>query len=158
MNQLLKQFETYIGVVNSIVSHTEPLEIQHAKRVFGVTELSDHSFTVRPDAFLYDSSRSNRWLRVDLNIQLKEKLRTRVCQKFSEETGLCDQNIQLSVAPCLPFLVDGVCQNSRCKQGHIPKTLENPGQYNARISIHLRQIYLLHLMRTVHSRNIWNER
>ena len=155
MNQLLKQ---YIGVVSSIVSNTEPLEIQHVKRVFGVTELSDHSFTVQPDAFLYDSSRSNRWLRVDLNVQLKEKLRTRVYQKLFEEIGLCGQNPQLSVAPCLPFLVDGVCRKSRCKQSHIQKSSENPGQYNARISIHLRQIYLLHLMRTVQLREAWNER
>ena len=158
MNQLLKQFETYIGIVNSIVSDTEPLEMQHVKRVFGVTESSDHYCAVQPDGFLYDSSRLNRWLRVDLNIRLKEKLCTRVCQKFSEETGLCGQNLQLSVAPCLPFLVDGICHKSRCKQGHIPKSLENPGQYNARISIHLRQIYLLHLMRTVQSREVWNER
>ena len=158
MNQLLRQFEIYIGLVNSIVSITEPLEIQHAKRVFGVTESADHYYAVQPDAFLYDGSRSNRWWKVDLNIQLKEKLRTRVCQKFSEETRLCGQNLQLSVAPCVPFLVDGMCHSARCKQGHIPKTSENPGLYNARISIHLRQVYLLHLMRTVQSREVWNER
>ena len=158
MNQLLKQFETYIGLVNSIVSNNEPLKTQQARRVFGVTELSDHSCTLQPDAFLYDSSRPTRWLKVDLNIQLKEKLRTRLWQKFSEETELCCQNVQLSVAPCLPFFVDGICRNARCKQGHTPKSSENPGQYNARISIHLRQIYLLHLMRTVQSREVWNER
>ena len=155
MNQLLKQFETYIKLVVSIISDAEPLATQQARRAFGVTELSDHSFTVRQGAFLHDGSKSNRFLRVDLTIRLKERLRTRLCHNVTKGTELCSQ---LSAVSCLPFLVDGTCRDSDCKQGHILKSSENPGQYNAHISICLRQVWILYLMRTMYPQDVWNER
>ena len=158
MDQLLKQFGTYIKLVVSIISDAEPLSTQQARRVFGVTELSGHSYTVRQSTFLYDGTKSNRFLRVDLTIRLKERLRTRLCHKVTEGTELWSRNPQLSAVSCLPFLVDGICRNSHCKQGHILKSSENPGQYNARISICLRQIWILHLMRTMYPQEVWNER
>ena len=157
MDQLLKQFGTYIKLVASIISDAEPLATQQARRAFGVTELSDHSFTVRQGTFLHDGSKSNRFLRVDLTIRLKERLRTRLCHKVTEGTELCSRNPQLS-AVCLPFLVDGTCRDSDCKQGHILKSSENPGQYNAHISICLRQVWILYLMRTMYPQDVWNER
>ena len=158
MDHLLKQFWTYVKLVASIISDDEPLATQQARRVFGVAELSDHSYMVHQGAFLCGGSKSNRFLRVDLTIRLKERLRTRLCHKVTEGTELCSRNPQLSPVSCLPFLVDGICRDSDCKQGHIPKSLENPGQYNARISICLRQIWILYLMRTMYSQKVWNER
>ncbi|KAL4064739.1 hypothetical protein V8B97DRAFT_2075905 [Scleroderma yunnanense] len=157
MDQLLKQFGTYVDLVTSIISDDEPLATHQARRVFGITELPNHFYTVQPGAFLYDSSSSNHFLRVDLTIRLKEQLRTRLCQKVSEGTKFCSQNPQSSAFSCLPFLVDGVCRDARCKHGHIPKASENPGQYNTRISIHLRQICILRSIRTIYPRKVWNE-
>ncbi|KAL4069229.1 hypothetical protein J3A83DRAFT_3504128 [Scleroderma citrinum] len=157
MDQLLKQFGTYVDLVTSIISDDEPLATHQARRVFGITELPNHFYMVQPGSFLYDGSSSNHLLRVDLTIRLKEQLRTRLCQKVSEGTKFCSQNPQSSVFSCLPFLVDGICRDVRCKQGHLPKASENPGQYNTRISVHLRQICILRSMRTIYPRKVWNE-
>jgi len=158
MNQLLKRFGTYVKLAASIISDDEPLATQQARRVFGVTELPDGSYTVRQGAFLCGGSKSNHFLRVDLTIRLKEQLRKRLCHKVTKGIELYSRNPQLSAVPCLPFLLDGICHDARCKQSHILKSSENPGQYNARISVYLRQACVLHLMRTIHPQKIWNER
>ena len=158
MDQLLKRFGTYVKLVASIISDDEPLATKQARRVFGITELPDRSCTVQPGAFLYGGSKSNHFLRVDLTIQLKEQLRKWLCHKVTDGIELCSRNAQLSAASCLPFLVDGICRDARCKQSHILKSLQNPGQYNVRISVYLRQVCILHLMRTIHPQKFCNER
>ncbi|KAF9230368.1 hypothetical protein BU15DRAFT_69253, partial [Melanogaster broomeanus] len=149
----LRRYYAYARLLFLVSSLNDPIGNHNIRKLMGITEVSHDKFNIYPGAFLSDQPTSTIDSAVQtlpsfnqqaLNRLLGERMREHLRVKVSEENKRCYKAKVLS--QCLSFVMNDACNYGGCLQEHVPMTLLNQTQYNARIGVHLQQMCILQLL------------
>lgn len=158
MSRFLDTFLEYVRLVQSIISHADPLSDSSTRQLFCITEISNTEYGMAVGSFLHNSATEDRngamYLQPSISkgemvtaLRKYPSLAEHLRQRIVEENELCcDAPVFLQ---CLTFIVTGQCNRVNCPQEHVKFTDLDPKRYNIRIGIHLQQICILQLMYSV---------
>ncbi|KAI6165387.1 hypothetical protein EDD17DRAFT_225222 [Pisolithus thermaeus] len=153
----LRRFYTYSHLLYIVASHNDPVGERDIRRLFGITQLSDDQYVVKPGSFILttpsaesttkdvdEKTNASPYTQAQITNALKDRVRSYLRYQVNAETRLCYKSKILS--QCLLYAINGSCNYAKCQQRHDPLSSLDSVQYNARIGLHLQQMRILQLV------------
>ncbi|KIM51667.1 hypothetical protein SCLCIDRAFT_33255 [Scleroderma citrinum Foug A] len=139
----LEHFENYVRLLASLVPRDLPLDNHLWRRVFAISELPGHRYSVQEGTFLFKKFTSNRFTSAELNHHWKDQMNAKLRQIVLDERNFCYIHFGPS---CIFFAVDNRCHDKDCPDDNLSKSSLNAANYNTRINVHFQLIRVLSLM------------
>ena len=158
ISTILADFLSYCSMLREVAISPDPCNNPDIQKLFGFQASTENIFLLPEGTYLHQSFLALRaTIRVseqgalvtewDLSQKFKDCLFTRISNRIKEENDICRRT--QAFTPCLPFVINDVCNRLQCPRQHIHYTSCTPAWYNVQVRIHLQQILIFHNLHSV---------
>lgn len=158
ISTILADFLSYCSMLREVAISPDPCNNAAIQKLFGFQASTENIFLLPEGTYLHQSFLALRaamgvseqgalvteW---DLSQKFKDCLFTRISNRIKEENDICRRT--QAFTPCLPFVINDVCNRLQCPRKHIHYTSCTPAWYNVQVRIHLQQILIFHNLHSV---------
>ncbi|KAH7885020.1 hypothetical protein F5I97DRAFT_1811384, partial [Phlebopus sp. FC_14] len=156
MSIFLHDFCIYSSLLYRVRSPSDPFRDKTMLSLFGISE-TDNGYTIEPGSALHrflaeQTSQTSRLTqrrgptstRNEVTLALQQYLSVHLQKLVSAENSACCNAVAFS--QCLTYIVNGQCDRQDCLQNHLSLSSLDSKQYNAIVSMHLKQMRILQFM------------
>jgi len=142
-------FREYARLLSAMIRHRDPLGDEGIRKLFGIQNVSESTFSVRDGTFLqiqiraFQAVDSSVLSGYDLTQFLQRILTTHLQKRVTFQEGRARGTAILS--PCLTYVLTKECRRMNCPDVHLDQDV-TVGEYNERVEIHLLQIGILDML------------
>ncbi|KAJ7576870.1 hypothetical protein C8J56DRAFT_1171170 [Mycena floridula] len=164
----LNIFSIYVQLMSHLLAQRDYHSNVEIMLLFGIQRFSENRFLLPVNSYLHDrAARLPNTSTVDddlivsssdLRLVLQQSVKTRLSERGSAQMDIASRKTP-AFFPCPAYTVHKSCSRPDCPEAHLDHI--TPELYNARVRIHLQQIFILQMLDSnldLHRRRYWIRR